>query len=945
MPVGQSGHVLSMQYGDYHRNWSDRETRPLTAGRAESSFTLAPNEQPGKDTMMIKRRVGIGLLILPLLMIGRAPAQEAPDIPSELKQEYGPFAAVMVNGGAGVYSNDWERPSDGTPMQSAERFSCTRVLGFSQSMEWYAGLSVTDQRDEGTRPDLSALAPDAFLSGWQGRFFVGAAIGKWTDPDFRGWSGAHRRVHETPAHCGRDEVDRVVFNVSGAARSPDAWAAAVDSVADLIRSKFSAVRRIVMQPLVGAPEGECTDVRAARNHPVIVQDIRRAADRGGVTAGPSPGVASCDQFSDDLGHLTVEGAEHVRRILREHYRSSTAGPDRSDLPRELIVHTTLRPPNQDIYLVGKSGTEPQRVTNHPALDYDATFSSDGRWLVFTSDRSGNPDLYALNLEEGGEPVRLTRHPAMDDAADISPDGEQLVFVSTREGSADVFVMPFAPGDTTAEARAENLTDSPADDFNPAFSPDGTRIAWARRTGPVRPPDLLLMETFVMESDGSEPRPVVGREMIAGGPAWSDDGEALYVHGIFHGGAMERLRRRHGEGWTSRIWRVALSGGEPEPVTVADTFLALSPAMTPDGRVAFFRGRRPPSREAPLYRRTGAVHTVDPDGSDPRPAYEGTGLPLCLAPAFDADGRLACHGPGSTDGMPIMANDRPYERPGTHRRVSLSERDVRVMGIRGYFPDFLPDGRLVYGEWLNDEADMAEYGMPPLVTSRLDGRGRRVIFRRENHQPWAPSACDDGSWIAFNEGPTFAPADEDVDIWKVRPDGTGAVNLTPDSDDNDAFPAWSPDCGTIAFRSGRDGDKEIYLMDADGGDVRRITHREGVETVPDISPDGEWIAFATDRDGAGLKIWLQRLDGSEGRFLEPDRAGEPGIDMHPRFSPDGEWIAFVSDRGGMADEFLLTDDPQPYGDIWAVPVDGGEAVRLTDDKWEDGLPRWEIPGRR
>lgn len=52
-----------------------------------------------------------------------------------------------------------------------------------------------------------------------------------------------------------------------------------------------------------------------------------------------------------------------------------------------------------------------------------------------------------------------------------------------------------------------------------------------------------------------------------------------------------------------------------------------------------------------------------------------------------------------------------------------------------------------------------------------------------------------------------------------------------------------------------------------------------------------------------------------------------------------WLVFTSDRGGMADEFLLTDDPQPYGDIWAVPVEGGEAVRLTDDKWEDGLPRW------
>ena len=108
---------------------------------------------------------------------------------------------------------------------------------------------------------------------------------------------------------------------------------------------------------------------------------------------------------------------------------------------ELIVHTTLRPANQDVYLVDDPAVEPRRVTEDPALDYNATFSPDGRWLVFTSDRNGSPDLYALDLDEGGEPVRLTRSPALDDAADVSPDGEGLVFVSTRDGNADVFVCP------------------------------------------------------------------------------------------------------------------------------------------------------------------------------------------------------------------------------------------------------------------------------------------------------------------------------------------------------------------------------------------------------------------------------------------------------------------------------------------------------------------------
>lgn len=138
----------------------------------------------------------------------------------------------------------------------------------------------------------------------------------------------------------------------------------------------------------------------------------------------------------------------------------------AERPRDVIVYTTLRPENQDIYLVDGPNAEPRRMTDHRALDYNATFSPDGRWLVFTSERSGNPDLYALDLEERGEPVRLTYHPAMNDAADLSPDGERLAFVSTRDGNADIFTMPFAPGDTTAEARAENLTNRAGGDFNP-----------------------------------------------------------------------------------------------------------------------------------------------------------------------------------------------------------------------------------------------------------------------------------------------------------------------------------------------------------------------------------------------------------------------------------------------------------------------------------------------
>jgi Tol biopolymer transport system component len=103
-------------------------------------------------------------------------------------------------------------------------------------------------------------------------------------------------------------------------------------------------------------------------------------------------------------------------------QGQTPAPIGSDDLVEAVVYTTLRPPNWDIYLFDEPGGEPRRLTDDPALDYNAVFSPDGRWVVFTSERAGSADLYALDLKDGGPPIRLTRHHALDDAAAFSPDG-------------------------------------------------------------------------------------------------------------------------------------------------------------------------------------------------------------------------------------------------------------------------------------------------------------------------------------------------------------------------------------------------------------------------------------------------------------------------------------------------------------------------------------------
>ena len=106
----------------------------------------------------------------------------------------------------------------------------------------------------------------------------------------------------------------------------------------------------------------------------------------------------------------------------------------------------------------------------------------------------------------------------------------------------------------------------------------------------------------------------------------------------------------------------------------------------------------------------------------------------------------------------------------------------------------------------------------------------------------------------------------------------------------------------------------------------------------LTSDGEWVVFSTDR-AVGKKLWIQRVDGTEGRYLEPEGLNIPDTSMHARFSPDGARVVFTSDRGRYNDGWPLTPSPQPYGDLWAVPVAGEPAVRLTHDKWEEGPCDW------
>jgi len=210
----------------------------------------------------------------------------------------------------------------------------------------------------------------------------------------------------------------------------------------------------------------------------------------------------------------------------------------SAAPVETVVYPTLRSDNWDIYLFEKRGEISRTLAPHPALDYNAIFSPDGRRVVFTSERSGNGDLYALDYRKSGaEPVQLTSHFAMDDAACFTPDGTTLVFVSNRDGFADIWRMPFRPGDKKAEQDATNLTHTVASELSPAVSPDGKSIAYF--FGQDYHLDWSISSVWVMDMEGKNHHPFhphisenwveAGIKPFGASPVRSRDGRSIFYY--------------------------------------------------------------------------------------------------------------------------------------------------------------------------------------------------------------------------------------------------------------------------------------------------------------------------------------------------------------------------------------------------------------------------------
>ena len=286
---------------------------------------------------------------------------------------------------------------------------------------------------------------------------------------------------------------------------------------------------------------------------------------------------------------------------------------------------------------------------------------------------------------------------------------------------------------------------------------------------------------------------------------------------------------------------------------------------------------------------------------PAVSTEAVELPVRVVPGFYS----AAESYFSPDGQRLILNARLIEQEDEYHvyTVRLDGTDIRRINSLGadacsyYFPD---GQRLIFTSTRDnprlprgDFSDPANYPAgAELYTCRPNGSDLRRLTRNELYEAEV-SISPDGEWVLFGR-----MLEGRMDLWRMRPDGTGEFQITntPEIQEGGAF--YLPDSRHIIFRAWDIKDQgqrgmpmTIYTINHDGSDLKRITHEEGVNWSPHPSPDSVHFVFVKLLPPYNFEVFLMNMDtGRQTRLTYND-----AFDAFPSFSPDGHTISFSSSR--------------------------------------------------
>ena len=453
---------------------------------------------------------------------------------------------------------------------------------------------------------------------------------------------------------------------------------------------------------------------------------------------------------------------------------------------------------------------------------------------------------------------FTTYVGSQDWPSFSPDGSQVAFAwdGEKQDNFDIYVK------RVGSAPSLRLTRDPAADTAPAWSPEGSSIAFLRASRPGKSAVVLI-------SPLGGPERVVGEvarfEPMNHALSWTPDSKWLVV--------MDRPPAQ-----AAGLWLLSVETGERRRLTTTPDEWAgdFTPALSPDGRYLAFRR---------LVARNLFDLFLLPVRADIRPRAEPHRLTrdsqVIVGLAWAANGKEVIFSSGSPGNLSLFrmgtSGATPKRLPGPPGEIlhlAVSPRSSRLV--------FAQSRREmdIYRIRLSSRGDEASDSIPLIASSRLERY---------------PSYSPNGKKIAF-----VSLRSGNWQLWVADGDGQNPVQMTSFQRGEVAFPAWSADGKQIGFMSDAEGSQQAYAVDASGGKTRKLEALGVGVFALRWSRDGHWLFFGSNRSGS-QQVW--RVPASGGELEQMTRQGAI---TGPLLESGDARLIYYARPGG----------------VWSIPVGGG-----------------------
>jgi Tol biopolymer transport system component/DNA-binding winged helix-turn-helix (wHTH) protein len=556
-----------------------------------------------------------------------------------------------------------------------------------------------------------------------------------------------------------------------------------------------------------------------------------------------------------------------------------------------------------------------RITFDEGLQNEPTWSPDGRYIAYSSDRGGKFDIWVQQIS-GGDPVQITKGPGHNWQPDWSHDGKYIAYRSEND-EGGLYIVP-ALGGAGLERKISSFG------YYPRWSPDNSQIMFrAYSTW------MVSDGTFVVDVDRGTPQRVLaefdhGQNIFLISAAWHPDGKRISLWGWEQGADPS-------------FWTMPATGGHAIRSEIAPKILkqfgdVLANAGDFESRMDL-EFSWSPSGEAIYFERAfrGARNlwkmSVDPN------TLKATAIErLTTGPEYDTrlalspDGRKLAFTGGTRR---IRAWLFPFDA--TRGRLRGPGQAVTSPGVEAWAENLSQDGRkLAYCSVRGGKWDL-------WVKSLSDDREAPIVddYYRRAFPQWSP----DGTRLAYLREDKSSPGNRQIMIWSSqnrREEALTALSTkAPEPYD------WSPD-GKRLLVTLENSDShrwDIWMMPAivtgfpRGPEARKIiSHPTYNVGQPHYSPNGRWILFQAIREIPTVEASIYVVPATGGHWTLISKS-QPWDDK-PRWSPDGKKIYFISARGGLFNVWGIRFDPtagQPVGEAFRVTTFKNPSLMIPADK--------------